>query len=256
MDIYGLAQQCSPQIQERQVVAAIAHTESSFNPLAIAVVGGRVRQPTNQREAILTVRELKKAGRNYSVGIAQVNQSNFAKYGLNESNMFDPCTNLRVGMSIYKACFDLANSKFGNQYSYDGKLRLAASCYYSGNFSSGFKVDFPGQPPYVTKFYNKLTEYRAAAKTQPKPINAPLTPMPVIQSQPSPMPVVNASEDTSEYTAIVNAIKLQNSQNIVQDSQLTKDEESQATDTPKKVEKKFSGDVFATPMSDVFSKQG
>lgn len=250
MDIYNLAEQCSPQIQEREVVAAIAHTESKFNPFAIGLVGGYVKQPTNLRDAILTVRALQKSGRNFSVGVAQVNQSNFIKYGLNESNMFEPCSNLRAGMSIYKMCFDLANKQF-SKYSYDGKLRLAASCYYSGNFSTGFKVDFLGQPPYVTKFYNKLTEYRAATRTQPKSIVVPQQPLPVVQPQSTPV----LADNNSEYMAIVNAIKLQNSQqNTPQDSPLI--EENQAIDMPNKVEKKFNGDMFATPMSDVFSKQG
>ncbi|EXS50732.1 hypothetical protein J659_4127 [Acinetobacter baumannii 1406589] len=32
----------------------------------------------------------------------------------------------------------------------------AFSCYYSGNFKTGFKQDFPNQPPYVTKIVNRL----------------------------------------------------------------------------------------------------
>ena len=241
MDFYALAQQCSPHFEEKQVMAAVADTESKFNPFAIGLVGGYVRQPKNHQQAITTVRELVKAGRDFSVGIVQVNQSNFAKYGLNESNMFDPCTNLRVGSSIFKSCFDVATKRFGSQYSYDGRLRLAASCYYSGNFKTGFKADFAGQPPYVVKFYNNLSKYRG--QFIPTPVaNNPNLPM---QAQVVPQQAVtNAQSTGNSYASIVEAIneqKKQIEQSTDSSPQTQTDTESlQAVET-----KKFSSwDIF------------
>lgn len=59
--------------------------------------------------------------------------------------MFEPCKNINAGAKILKSCFDRAG---GNG---QAALQKAFSCYYSGNFKFGFKSDFKGQPPYVTK---------------------------------------------------------------------------------------------------------
>ena len=113
----------------REQMAAIVRTESSHRQFAIGVVGGFLnRQPENQDEATATVAMLKTSGKNYSVGLAQVNQVNFKRYGLNASNMFDICTNLNVGAKILEACFTQHKDW---QKSY--------SCYYSGNPTTGFR---------------------------------------------------------------------------------------------------------------------
>ena len=112
----------------REQMAAIVRTESSHRQFAIGVVGGFLsRQPENADEAIATVEMLKTSGKNYSVGLAQVNQVNFKRYGLNASNMFDACTNLNTGAKILKACFTQHKD-----------WQKAYSCYYSGNPVTGF----------------------------------------------------------------------------------------------------------------------
>lgn len=213
MDFYALAQQCSMHNVENIVMAAIVDVESSYNPFAIGVVGGSVKQPRNYADAVATVRKLKKAGKNFSVGLAQVNKINFATYGLHEGNMFEPCTNLKAGSHIFRLCFERASKQFGNQYSYDGKLRLAASCYYSGNFKTGFVADFKGQLPYVEKFYNALSKYRAYGNQNslPAPITQPQTQSTNAIISTTPMP--NAVEITDRgYGAIVQAINAQKEQ--------------------------------------------
>lgn len=109
-------------------MSAIVRTESSANPYAVGIVGHKInRQPKDLHEAIELVTTLKDGGYNYSVGLAQVNQVNFDRYGLSSSNMFDKCSNLSAGSKILKACYD--------RYSDWSK---AYSCYYSGNASTGF----------------------------------------------------------------------------------------------------------------------
>lgn len=166
MDFYAIVQQCGGHFQERAVYSAVAKTESGFNPYAIGVVGGAIKQPTNLQEAIQAVRYLKANGFNFSVGLMQVNKVNFGRFGLNEKTMFDPCSNIRVGGSILKECYDRAEKIYGGKYSYDSKLKFSASCYYSGNFKTGFIADFKGQPPYVAKFFNNLTKYRGGVQQQ------------------------------------------------------------------------------------------
>lgn len=110
-------------------MSAIVRVESNANPFAIGVVGGRLsRQPSSFEEAIATVQKLKEKDRNFSVGLAQVNKIHFSTYFKNQSQMFDPCTNLQAGSLILRDCFE--------QYQ---DWEKAYSCYYSGNATTGFK---------------------------------------------------------------------------------------------------------------------
>jgi type IV secretion system protein VirB1 len=148
MDFIDVARQCAPMVHE-QTIHALARTESGFNRFAIGVVNGRLaRQPRNIEEAVATVEALEKLGYNYSVGYVQVNKHNFSKHGLTYRTAFEPCNNLRVGGKILDECYARALKRFKNPQQ---ALRSAFSCYYSGNFSTGFKPDFKGQPAYVDK---------------------------------------------------------------------------------------------------------
>lgn len=140
-----LAQQCSSGVHPN-TLQAVARVESKFNPFAIGVVKGYLkRQPTNHAEAVATAKSLHAQGKNFSMGLMQVNRYNLAHYGLTYETVFEPCKNINVGAKILKECFDRAG---GNGQT---ALKKAFSCYYSGNFKFGFKSDFKGQPPYVTK---------------------------------------------------------------------------------------------------------
>lgn len=132
-----------------QTIMAVAKTESSFNQFAIGVVGARLaRQPQNLAEAIATVENLERLGYNFSAGYLQVNKTNFQKYGLTRRTVFDPCSNLRAGGQILAECYERGMKRFNNEKQ---ALLASFSCYYSGNFSTGFRPDFRGQPSYVDK---------------------------------------------------------------------------------------------------------
>ena len=112
------------------VMQHVVRVESSQNPYAIGVVGGRLaRQPRNLSEAVATARQLEQQGFNFSLGIAQVNRYNLAKYGLSSyQQAFEICPNLQAGSRILNECYNRARDW--------GK---AFSCYYSGNFVTGYK---------------------------------------------------------------------------------------------------------------------
>lgn len=148
MDFIALAQQCAPSVHP-QTMAAVARVESGFNPFAIGVVGGRlVRQPVNKAEAVATAKSLEQNGFNFSMGLGQVNRYNLPKYGLDYETAFEPCENLKVGAAILSECFARAKKTLASD---QAALQAAFSCYYSGNFSTGFRSDFQGQPSYVAK---------------------------------------------------------------------------------------------------------
>jgi type IV secretion system protein VirB1 len=100
------------------------------------VVGGvLVRQPRHRAEALATARALKAAGWNFSVGLAQINQAHFDRLGLDLEAAFDPCRNLAAMQAVLLECHTRAAKP---QRPAQLALRRALSCYYSGNFATGF----------------------------------------------------------------------------------------------------------------------
>ena len=163
---------CPDMALPMHVMQHVMRVESSFNPYAIGVVGGRLeRQPRNLPEAVATARMLEKNGFNFSLGLAQVNRYNLARSGLHTyEKAFGACDNVRAGSRILRECYQRANDW--------GK---ALSCYYSGNFVTGFRHG------YVQKVMASM------AGTQPSAAGGPAgaQPIPVFRRaarQAVPMP--------------------------------------------------------------------
>lgn len=148
MELMGCAELAVPA----DVMQHVVRVESSFNPYAIGVVGGRLaRQPRNLPEAVSTARMLEREGYNFSLGLAQVNRRNLASQGLDSyERAFDVCPNLRAGARILADCHRRAGQDWGK----------ALSCYYSGNFVTGFRHG------YVHKV---LTSWNGAGAVLPAP---------------------------------------------------------------------------------------
>ena len=141
MNLATLVLACAPLIAPDTARALVA-VESSGNPYAIGVVNGSlVRQPRNLAEAVATVRALEASGWNYSVGLSQINKTHFAQFGLSVETAFEPCRNLKAMQSILGDCFARASKDSANQTA----LRQAFSCYYSGNFQTGFQAGYVGR---------------------------------------------------------------------------------------------------------------
>lgn len=134
-----LALQCAPHV-DTQTLAAVVRVESGYNPYAIGVVGAHLeRQPRTYAEAVATAHALVEQGFDFSMGLGQVNIRNLAKYGESIETIFDPCRNLRASGAILQHCFVRSLSQ--NQDP-QGALRNAFSCYYSGNFSTGYRLGY------------------------------------------------------------------------------------------------------------------
>lgn len=140
-----------------EVMQHVVSVESSHNPFAIGVVGGQLaRQPQNLGEALATVRMLEEKGYNFSVGLAQVNRANLGKYGLDSyEKAFDRCSNLAVGARILSDCYASSGNDWGKAF----------SCYYSGNFVTGYRDG------YVQKIYDSINRsIQIASKGNVAPI--------------------------------------------------------------------------------------
>ncbi|MCR5864539.1 lytic transglycosylase domain-containing protein [Aquincola sp. J276] len=149
---------CAPQVHA-ETAWALVSVESAFNPWAIGVVGGAlVRQPRHRAEALATARALRDAGWNFSVGLGQINVGNFNRLGLTVESAFEPCANLTAMQSVLGECFDRASASTSSAAD-QMALRQALSCYYSGNFATGFRHG------YVRKV---VVAARAVPTAQPK----------------------------------------------------------------------------------------
>ena len=170
-----LAEQCGSTVHP-DTLQAVARVESKFNPFVIGVVGGALKkQPETLGEAVAAANKLHREGRNFSMGLMQINKKNLAHFGLNYETVFHPCKNVATGAAILQECFKRAGGTT------QAHLQKAFSCYYSGNFGTGFKADFKGQPPYVVKILNaarennqhQLLAYNVPAVNPAAPLAAP-----------------------------------------------------------------------------------
>lgn len=152
---------CADLAVPAEVMHRVAKVESSFNPFAIGVVGGRLaRQPRSLGEALSTARMLEQEGYNFSLGIAQVNRYNLDKQGLDTyEKAFDICPNVQAGSRILAECYGRSGQDWGKAF----------SCYYSGNFTTGFRHG------YVQKV---VASWQGAVASGPQPAA-----IPVIRSQ-------------------------------------------------------------------------
>lgn len=123
-----------------ETLHAIVTTESNAYPYVVANVSdGTSHKFDTELEAISFVNALESQGKTYSAGLMQIYSKNYKAYGVDNNSIFNPCTNINIGSKILKECFDRSKTNV------DGKnlshLERAFSCYYSGNFTRGFKVD-------------------------------------------------------------------------------------------------------------------
>lgn len=136
-DFDALAYKCAPNVSP-DTLRAIVTTESSFNPLSIAVVGeNRVKQPKTLQEAVLFVSNYVNEKRRVSVGLAQINSSNFKMLNMSAEELFDPCNNLKAASIILSKCYKRMKSDDVSK-----NLADAISCYYSGNAKTGYEQGY------------------------------------------------------------------------------------------------------------------
>ena len=144
-----------PEMDWRLIKCQI-NRESAFNPNAIGVVAGALdKQPRTASEAIATAKALRSKGRNFSVGLAQINIHNLPRLGLTIEDGFDACKSLTAMQAILSECFTRTDTSSSEQTA----LRRTLSCYYSGNFDTGFRHG------YVRKV---AVAARAVTTAQPK----------------------------------------------------------------------------------------
>ncbi|SFR90078.1 type IV secretion system protein VirB1 [Dyella sp. OK004] len=182
-----------------EVMQHIVNVESGSNPFAIGVVGAHLeRQPQNKDEAVATAQMLESQGYNFSLGIAQINRYNLAKYGLGTyEQAFDACPNLVAGARILAQCYAQAGGDWGKSF----------SCYYSGNFSKGY------DDGYVQKVYDSINRASPSSATAARAI-----PIQLAQTRP-PKPVSAEQYLVSMRSSAIDNLGAALASNVLQNRQ-------------------------------------
>lgn len=133
--ILALASQCAPSVAP-ETVLAIIQTESSGEPFALNVNGGRqpARQ-TNAAEAAATARRYVAAGYSVDLGLGQINSRNMRWLGLTWETVFDPCTNVAASARVLTTNYNAVKAGRDPQTA----LRVALSMYNTGSQTRGFR---------------------------------------------------------------------------------------------------------------------
>ncbi|EMJ2323781.1 lytic transglycosylase domain-containing protein [Salmonella enterica] len=148
----GLFLQCAPDIAP-ETLNAIVSVESARKPYVVAnVTDGTSHYFNDKEKAVTFLNKLEHDKKNYSAGIMQVNSANFKSLHLNNDTVFDPCSNIRAGAVILKDCWERAISANPDEQK---ALRDTMSCYYSGNFTRGYKKESTDGKSYIQRIEEK-----------------------------------------------------------------------------------------------------
>lgn len=134
--VMGLAAQCAPNVAPA-TIAAIVHTESGGNELAINVNGldRRVAQPTSAAQAVSIARFYVSKGYSVDMGLGQINSHNMKRLGLTWDSVFDPCVNVAAAGAVLAGNYHSVREGLHPQTA----LRIALSMYNTGSQSRGFR---------------------------------------------------------------------------------------------------------------------
>lgn len=136
IDLEKLVKQCAVAVAPTTMMAIIKH-ESRGNPYAIGDndnLTGKPIRANDVNEAASIALNLIKQGHNIDMGLSQINVTNLKAYNVTVKQIFEPCTNIRVGSLILSKFYANSVKRYG-----EGELSLlhALSAYNTGSFYRG-----------------------------------------------------------------------------------------------------------------------
>jgi type IV secretion system protein VirB1 len=163
--ILALASQCAPSVAP-ETVLAIIQTESSGEPFALNVNGGRqpARQ-SNAADAAATARRFVAAGYSVDLGLGQINSRNMRWLGLTWGTVFDPCTNVAALARVLTTNYNAARAGRDPQ----SALRVALSMYNTGSQTRGFRNGYVAKVVGNAGVANSGISYASTMPAAPAP---------------------------------------------------------------------------------------
>lgn len=132
--VLSLSLACAPGVAP-ETLAAVAWTESRFDPLAIGVNSGPRpgRRARDAADAAIIAQGLLDRGANLDLGIGQINSANLGWLGLSVEQTFDPCRNLSAAGRVLRDGYRPLAGETPQT-----TLRRALSRYNTGHPQRGF----------------------------------------------------------------------------------------------------------------------
>lgn len=186
--LLALASQCAPSVAP-ETVLAIIQTESSGEPFALNVNGGR--QPARQSnagDAAATARRYVASGYSVDLGLGQINSRNMRWLGLTWETIFDPCTNVAALARVLTTNYNAVSAGRDPQTA----LRVALSMYNTGSQTRGFRNG------YVAKVI-----HNAGISSIPAPFDTNVASIALASSATGDPRVVLASENAPLQTSAI-----------------------------------------------------
>lgn len=176
MNLSQLIETCAIDTHPKTVMAVI-RVESAGNYLAIGVNGKlKLRKAQNPKDAAQLAQYAISKGYSVDMGLMQINSNNARRFGISLEEVFNPCTNIRLGTKILSNNYSNAVDYHGEG---QGALKAALSAYNTGSMTKGFRNG------YVGKYYkranqrvnianvNLVYDFRASSVAPPTPEAAP-----------------------------------------------------------------------------------
>lgn len=172
-----LAGACAPAAAPG-TLAAVAATESGFDPLAIGdnTTGTSWRQGSRE-EAIALARSLIGDGHTVDLGLMQIDASNLAPLHLSLSEAFDPCASLSAGARVLATNYTPARGAGAEiDSSEQAALQRALSRYNTGSPTKGFRNGYVARVLAAAKRVVPEIDLGATVAEPSKPSTGPATP--------------------------------------------------------------------------------
>jgi type IV secretion system protein VirB1 len=128
-DFAALAARCAPAVSA-QTLAAVARTESAFDPWALHDNTTRLSEnPGNGRAALADASAWVARGDSVDIGMMQINSANLPALNMTVVSALDPCVSLAGGAEVLQAAFGNGDTSPDAQVA----LLLALSRYNTGS---------------------------------------------------------------------------------------------------------------------------
>jgi type IV secretion system protein VirB1 len=175
--VVQLASACAPEAAPG-TLAAVAATESRFDPLAIGDnTTGTSWRPGTRQEAVALARSLIGDGHAVDLGLMQIDASNLAPLHLSLSQSFNPCASLSAGARVLAADYTPAPvAGSPTHQSTQAALQTALSRYNTGSPTKGFRNGYVTRVLAAAKRVVPEIDPGTTAAEPSKPAAAPAAP--------------------------------------------------------------------------------
>lgn len=140
---------------DRALAARLVWGLSRGEAWSVGEVGGDVVAASTKSGAIRLIGRYREAGRNFNVGVLQLNAGTLARYGVSPEEALEPCLNLQIGADRLGTLYEAALRRIpagGALAAQEAVTRFLVENFRSGSFAAdpaqqhadGMPIDFGG----------------------------------------------------------------------------------------------------------------